>query len=410
MTTFPTNQTQIPVELVSEIKNTQIEASKAQVYAVQFAPFMQAVNIATQVTSSLANIEDPTAEQTKQAREVRLQLVKNRKDAERKKDELKADLLVETSLIQSLFNVIKNTSQLQESALEQIEKAQEIKEAARRQVLAAERAEKLSQYNFDHKMYDLGNLSDEQFDALLEMVQTAYQAKKDKEAAEAAAAAEKAIRQSLLDQRYRQIAPFARFGYADKLDLNTTQEEFDQLMEASIQAEKEDRQKQEQVRIENERLQAEAKAKAEAAAAAQAKLNLANDRSRKLASVNYFYQGQDLADISDTKFNKIYKEAAEAKSKAEAEAKAKAEAEAAEKARIEAEAKAKAEAEAKAQAEAIAAAKAPEKERLTKWVNEISLPSLDIANLSPEARAFVNQVTEAVERLKSNAVTKISQL
>lgn len=118
-----------PRELLTVVEKSGLaDHQKAQVYVQLFAPNLARLS-ELEKEILLINDTNPTAEDAAKARELRLLYVKNRTASERTKDETKKNLLVETNLIQSLYNVVLNASKLKEEHLSKIEKHQELAEA-----------------------------------------------------------------------------------------------------------------------------------------------------------------------------------------------------------------------------------------------------------------------------------------
>ena len=163
-------------QLLEVANNSGIELTKAQTYAMKFAPYMQKVNEVMEMASKI-NKTNPTAEDAKKARQYRLMLVPNRTSAEKLKDAEKATLLIETNLIQSLFNVVKNTSQLTENELMEVEKYQERVEAEAKAKLKSERETELSQYCENVSLFPLGEMTAEAYEQLLNGQKLSYEAK-----------------------------------------------------------------------------------------------------------------------------------------------------------------------------------------------------------------------------------------
>lgn len=155
-------------ELAVIISQSGLEHTKAQFYGKVFSPFMQKVNeFETQLSS--INSENPTAEDSQRARELRLSYARNRGDADKERVKLKQSLLNETGLIQSLFNVIEKTSKIKEEHLDKIEKYQALIEQKRKDDLLRKRQEELSQYVMPDAIgfYNLADMPEEHYQRVL---------------------------------------------------------------------------------------------------------------------------------------------------------------------------------------------------------------------------------------------------
>ncbi len=156
--------------------NTLIAPTKAQSHALAFAPSMNKVNELSKALTTM-NKDNPTETEAKIARRCRLDLVPIRTGAEKIKKELKAGLVTEEKLIDSLFNVIKHTSELTEAEYEKIEKFAENKEKERKATLANERLEKLSTVCDNPGIYPLGDIDEDSFNQLFDALTLQNQAK-----------------------------------------------------------------------------------------------------------------------------------------------------------------------------------------------------------------------------------------
>lgn len=167
-------------ELLEVVKSSKIELSKAQTYAVGYAPFMQKVNELALSIKDL-NKDNPSTQDAKIARAKRLELVKVRKSAEAKKQEDKELILVEGRLIDGLFKVVENTSKLTENDYLEIEKHQERIEAEKKEKLKADRSILLEPFETDLTFIAIEDMSEEQFNIFFDSQKTAYEAKKEAE-------------------------------------------------------------------------------------------------------------------------------------------------------------------------------------------------------------------------------------
>ncbi len=153
----------------------------------------------------------------------RKQLKALRCEVERKREELVEGYNKATKQINTAARSFKLPLEAEEDRLEQIEKFAENQEKARKAELSAERGEMLRQIDGNPAIYDLGEMSDEEFDSTYSNLETTFLAK---------------------------------------------QEEARKAEEARIAKAKADAEERERIHLENERLKAEA-AKAEAAAKAE---------------------------------------------------------------------------------------------------------------------------------------------
>lgn len=163
-------------QLIKITNESGLEETKRKSYAQEFTPFTKLIDEVGKKLDSL-NPENPSDSDVKIARALRLSLVPNRTEAARKKDNLKASMIIENRLIDSLFGVISNSSKLIENRLEQIEKHAEIKEKIRKSELKEKREKILGLYEVETNFYDLENMPDEAFNSLFEGIKKAHEEK-----------------------------------------------------------------------------------------------------------------------------------------------------------------------------------------------------------------------------------------
>lgn len=322
-----TELTVLPKELNDVVISSGLD--KANTHAASFAPFMIKCN---ELSNKINGLHEDNPVDVKIAREVRLALVKNRTASEKVKDQSKATLLAESNLIQSLFNVIKSKSQLLEADFEKIEKAAEIKEAARKTALKEDRTIKLSEFNIDITAYNLAEMSDDTFNDLLTSQQLL---KQEREAAAAKAEAERL-------ERERKEA-----------------EERERIRQENERLRKEAEEKEKQLAAERAAAEAEADRIAKENAAKLAEIERQNKIAREKAEAEQRKKDEETARILREQKAAADKLAAELQDKLNKEAE---------------EAKAKRVAENLAKIAAEKAAKAPVKEKLTIWVNGFTIP------------------------------------
>jgi colicin import membrane protein len=211
----------------------------------------------------------------KKARTLRLKIRAVRIAAEDARKELKADSLRRSKAIDGINNILLHSLVPVEEGLERIEKAEEIREAQRREALKQARAAELAPYA-DPSFYDLAGMPDAQYADLLAGLKAAHAAKiaAEKEAqriAEERAAAEKAERERIIAENAR-LAKIAAEERAarDEAERKAAAEKAEAARLAKIEADK--REAAERARREQERKERqEAEAKAQAALAAERK-------------------------------------------------------------------------------------------------------------------------------------------
>lgn len=345
-------------EKLNEIATTSgLDVQRAIEHAFKFVPQMKDINELSKGLS-IMDKENPSAIDVKSARTNRLALVKVRSAAKAVKDELKEGIITEGKLIDKLFNTVINTAELSEKEYEEIEKFAENKERERVEKIKSERLNQIKEYTEQGSMYPLGEMTEDNFKELLSGFKLA------KEAKEAA----------LIKAEEERIA-------REKLEVE----------------------EREAMRLENERLKAEAeeterlaKVEREKQAAALAKLEAEKkaeqDRHDKLME-SQRKEAEKIKAENDAKLKKQQEEtdrlAKELKSKKDAEELAKKDA------------KKKSERE---EAERLAAekkaAKAPDKEKLKKFISEFVIPA-QVSGLGAEALIAESDIIKRFNSFKS---------
>lgn len=336
-------------QLAVVAKESGLEESKVKTLLNKFAePFQQAQTIIDQAKEIKVTSEDQRNEM-QEAREARIELKRIRVDVEHTRKQLKEQSLREGKAIDGMSNVFKALVVPVEEHLEKQEKFAERLAEERHARKVAERQNVLEKYTEDASLYNFENVSDEDFEALIEQLKNAKAAK---EAAEKKLAEEEAKRQK-------------------------------QFEEERIAREKAAAEEAERIRKENEKLKAEAEAR-EAALEKERKTEAA--KQAKLEAENA-------------------KKIAEANKAAEAERKRREAIEAAEKAKVEAEAKAKAEQE-EAERKALLA---PDKEKLIKFADRID--TIELPNVSNrEAGKVLDETQDFLTRISKNLRQKAKEL
>jgi hypothetical protein len=207
-----------------------------------------------------------------EARSKRLALKNIRVEVEKKRKELKEDSLRTGKAIDSVAKFVKEIIEPAEEYLEEQEKFTEIRQAERAANLKAERIEKLMQYTDDISLYNLDEMTVEQFDSLL----TTLKAQHDTRIAEQKRLEEERIakEKAEAEEQERVRAENAKLREeAEQREIVAAKERAEaEEREAKINAEREAEQKAHQDKLDEERKkreqveaeQREAREKAEA--------------------------------------------------------------------------------------------------------------------------------------------------
>jgi len=335
-------------ELEKVINQTGIDLSEAENIKAAYLPFLSLYNDIMNQASKIDK-NNPTSLDEDIASTLRKATMKIRTSALKFKDDRKSEYLLKGNIEQAAYNLIANTCKLAEIEFEKIEKATEIKEAARKELLKKDRLEMLLPFGYvNDGTFDLGSMEQNMFDML-------------------------------------------KRGIVN---------EFNEKNAAIVKAEVE--------RIAKEKAEAEAKKKLEEE---NAKLKIEADAKDKLLAEQKEKAAADLAETnriakieSDKQAKIIADQKAEAKRIAENVAKAALEASEAIKAANEI-LRLRKEAEEKALKEA---AKAPDKDKIFKLVMNMNLPSVDLNQ--EESKQAWEDIRTKFEGFKAWALTKANSL
>jgi len=119
--------------------------------------------------------DEDQVEDMASARELRLQLKGIRIHADKTREALKKNALLEGNAIQGMFNIIKATIVPVEDHLLEQEKFAELQEEKRKEERHSERIESLSKYVEDVSVYNLYDMEEEAYATLLDDVKTAHE-------------------------------------------------------------------------------------------------------------------------------------------------------------------------------------------------------------------------------------------
>lgn len=297
------------------VEKSGLDKSKAEKYALGYAPLMREV---IEQSGLLKPLDKTNPEHSKIAKRVSLDLGKICSRLIVKKKEDKDTLLIETRLIDGLFNVAESTARLTQKDADEIVEYLENIEKERLKKLAEIRRAELESFGAYCSYLPLDIMGDEQYTRCLEDAKLSFEARKVK----------------------------AEKEEADRLEAIRLAEEAEKER-LRLQAERIEAERLEAIRIKDELAEKEVQLVKERQIAAKEAEKLAKENEAKLA------EQKRLADT-------------EAKKQADILAKQKAEAE-----KLAKELQAKRDAEAKIEAEKKAAQLAPDKEKINQLYKSI---------------------------------------
>lgn len=163
-------------QLEKVVKNSGLAIQEGEDIKKSYLPFLLQLSEA-QAQAQKINFDNPSKLDEDIARELRLTTVKIRTGAEKLKEERKKMYLLRGNLEQASYNLIAASCKLTEEVFYNVEKAREIAEKKRQESIRKEREEKLSPYTEDVVIYPLGLMKEEEFQALYMSLRTAHEQK-----------------------------------------------------------------------------------------------------------------------------------------------------------------------------------------------------------------------------------------
>lgn len=369
-------------ELVHLIEESGLEKSKSEVLLERFQDYFKIASDWEKKAKTLEVTNETQVAEMKMAREGRLFLKNKRVEVEKTRKKLGQDALREKQTIDSIARILKNLIEPTEKFLLEQEKFAEIKEAERKEKLREERWEKISKYVENEDDYDLANMPDEGFKALLDGFVTAEKNRIEAERKAEEERKEQERKEKLLQSRKDEMVSLADFFDWNLLTTELTDAEYNKIQDSAKKAKTEYEAEQERIRKENERLKKEreeAERKAEAERKRQAKIEA--ERKRKEEAERKAREEKALKE----------REAYEAKLKKERE----------ERQRFQTVIKAKEEAEEKARKQAEAEKKkaklAPDKDKLYAFVKHLA--NIEMPDVkSKEAKKVVTDAEKLIRK------------
>ncbi len=171
-------------ELEKVVINSGLELSEGEQIKQSYLPFF--IQIAEiKEDAKHINFENPSEEDEKKARELRLRTVKIRTGSAKIKDERKKIHLLKGNLEQSSYNLIKTGCELEEEMFFQLEKKRENEEMQRIELLVLKRTEKISMFCSDPSIYPLSRMTDDEFNAVFITLKEVFERKIESERIEA---------------------------------------------------------------------------------------------------------------------------------------------------------------------------------------------------------------------------------
>jgi colicin import membrane protein len=325
----------LPATLNEVAQKSGLEISKAEKYALPYAPLLAKI---TEFANEVKTLDRDNPEHVARAKRISLDIGKICSEAGTIKKSDKAELLVLTRYLDGLFNTTEGAARLtQGEANEIVNHAAKI-EAERIEAIRFERWNELSQF-LEVEPNNLGEMDETIFTNLLFGAKATFEAKKEAEAKAEAERLAEIEKQKKISENRNELLPYSNW-IENFSDIDFESVNVAEVLEVAKQLKSTQEAEAEAQRLENERLKKEAQEKE---AQRQAELKAEREKQAKLE--------------------------AELQAKKDAEIKA-------ENARIEAERIANLEAE--------KLAKAPIKKQLSVWVDSFEISGAPFDNATSQ--------------------------
>lgn len=263
-------------------KEFGLEEKKGNEIAQSFSPKLTEFEAFRQMYEEIIT-KDLTKETCKEARELRLKLVKVRTGIAEVHKAEKAFYRAGGLFVDALKNKLTLPVEQMEEKLSEIEKYFENLEKERKQALLEERRMAFNAYGADVSFMPLADMTEDQFKSQLELAKIAFERKQEEERK----AEEERLEREKLDKleydRRILIAPYVQFNTSNTDIRNMSEDDFQSLLKSLIDSKIEYEKEQESIRLENDRLKKEQEKKDEESKKEQARLAKIAEEERKKA-------------------------------------------------------------------------------------------------------------------------------
>lgn len=353
-----------------------LQESKAKDIQKLYLPMIEMIGNIEEEFNEIVSMEQ-SPEAAKLARNLRLRIVPVRTRADESRKQAKEEYIRANGAIQGAYNTFEYAVKSKEEKLKAIEEFEAREEEVRIHELSLERSDKLEQYEM-YNVQGLGEMDELVFNNLIAGAKATLEAKQEAERKAEEERKEEIRKKELHSKRKEMLLPYWDFVPSDKReeDFSTfTEAEFNKRFEFSKAAKKDYDKDQEKIRKENERLREEADIVRKIELKKEIERKAKDEKERKEMEAK-------LQTARDQK------ESAEAELRAKKDKIIKDKKEDAERKRI--------------------AELAPDKDKLTKWIESMNV---DLPNLnSKESEAIADNILFKFQGMKSWALKEIDKL
>ena len=248
-----------PVKVQDIAKAEGLEDSAVQNMMDSFHPFMKSIKAIKEQAEELTVTDESQISQMIESRELRLQLVKSRNEADRTRKKLKDYSLKFGRAVQGVFHTLELSCRKIEDHLQANENFAEIREKERRAELSASRSLELSGlHEFVPAISDLGGMPEDDFQKILEGAKMLKQKSEDDQRIEEERQKEEKRKMDIFNVRRESILPLSDFTDF-RPSMETTEEEFQEAINKAKDGKAKREAENERIRVELDKQKAEQK-------------------------------------------------------------------------------------------------------------------------------------------------------
>ena len=250
----------IQSDLSEQIKTHSLDDKTVLEIGERYAPFLKAISRARDIAEKTTVSSVDQIDEMVVSREERLVLTKARTSANSARQSMKADYLKRNNAIQGVYNWLELMSKPIELHFKNNEEFAVLEEQKRLAEVAVKRNLELEPFReFTPETPNIALLSDEDFGKLLQGGKLLHQKHLEDQERERIEREHNAQKAEVLRVRKDQLLPLSSFVDVDKLNLDTTEEDFQQLIGVGRDGEQKREAENERVKAQNIRLEAERK-------------------------------------------------------------------------------------------------------------------------------------------------------
>jgi hypothetical protein len=243
--------TALPAEIQNQITESKVDLNIAENIASYYATFFTQ---AQEEANKLKGLSVDSPEDVETAKRIRLDLGKICSAASARKKQDKELILIQGRYIDGLFKTVEGFARLTQKEAEKIEKHAERIEAEKLDKVESKRNETLQNLGVDPATVDARSMSSAVWDIYIKGVHDQYTARKEAEAKEEAERIQAEKRRKIFDDRTKQLLVFSAFDVKYSLSPDTTEEEFQVMLQDCEAAKKAAIEEQSKRQLHTERL------------------------------------------------------------------------------------------------------------------------------------------------------------